>query len=90
MLRAPLHNSRASESEASGAESASFRAQERGANIRVNISNLPFDMEEAELKDRHVALLVRKARHLEFWQDTASTYGKVARGMLQRLEDGLS
>ncbi|CAE7900309.1 gghA [Symbiodinium sp. KB8] len=24
---------------------------ERGANIRVNISNLPFDMEEAELKD---------------------------------------
>ena len=78
---------------ASREESASFRSlfpEERGsANIRVNISNLPIDMEEAELKDRHVANLCR-AVHPEFYQDTASTYGKVARGVLQSLEDGLS
>ena len=81
------------QSRASREESASFRSlfpEERGsANIRVNISNLPIDMEEAELKDRHVANLCR-AVHPEFYQDTASTYGKVARGVLQSLEDGLS
>ena len=52
--------------------------QDYGATTRINISNLPYDMEEAELKDYCVTVFLRAAHgSCCCLQDTASAYGKV-------------
>ena len=63
------------------ADSANGRGfQDRGASIRVNISQLPYDMEETELKDgmsQHCGASQGYCSQLDSRQDTASAYGKV-------------